>query len=239
MAYQRKIDKRLVPSETGECSVSLDETKLPAGVSPQPSVKTLSDYSFSDVSNIWDISSVFFCTFTYSSTACFSLKEKDGRTCKCPPQVFNPIDPEDVLFIGGKIVMPSSWYKEEVLPCKCIIGDRYRLVPFWDMSFEDQYMIFRKHFVKWRNSMNRVMDSYAKISGYEVFIEKTEKGVLHAHAKIYSKCQYKEGFGQNSSALWANIAHGKVSAMQKAFEPVRNVSGLNNYLRKSQNNLIK
>nr|UOF82201.1 hypothetical protein [Cressdnaviricota sp.] len=236
------MDDHLLSCETGFSRVSLDETKNPAGTSPlrddEIKDKLFSDYSFSDVSNIWDISSVFFCTFTYSSTACFSKKEEDVRTCKCPPQKFNPIDPEDVLFVGGKIVMPQSWYKEEILPCKCKLGERYRLIPFWDMSFDDQYLIFRKHFTKWRNAMNRIMESYAKISGYEVFIEKTEKGILHAHAKVYSKCSYKEGFGQNSSAIWANIAHGKVSAMQKAFEPVRNSSGLNRYLRKSQNNII-
>jgi len=231
-------NNHLESDEVGVYRVSLDETKNPAGANPQPSDKTLNDYSFNDTNNIWDLSSSFFCTFTYSSTACFSRKEEDMRSCKCPPQKFNPVDPEDVIFVNGHIVMPQSWYKEEILPCKCHLTDRYKLVPFWDMSFDEQYILFRKHFTKWRNSMNRIMDSYAKISGYEVFIEKTEKGILHAHAKIYSKCAYKEGFGQNSSAIWANIAHGKVSAMQKAFEPVRNPSGLNKYLRKSQNNLI-
>lgn len=228
----------LIPCGTGFHRVSLDETKKPACVSAQPSDKTLNDYSFSNTKAIWDTSSSFFCTFTYSTTACFSKKLLDTRTCIYHPEFFNPINPEDVIYINGQIIMPLSWYKDEVQPCNCIRPDIYKLTPFCDMSFDDQYTLFRKHFTKWLNSMNRIMDSYAKISGYEVFIEKTEKGILHAHSKIYSKCTYKEGFGQNSSAIWANIAHGKVSAMKHAFEPIRNLSGLNKYLIKSQNDKI-
>lgn len=214
---------RLDPSGAYVFCASLDETKnTPAG--HKSGDKTLNDFSFNDMSRVRDISSMFFCTFTYSSTACFHKKEV------IPATYWDDEIHHTVQFINGKIVKLSGEQSPATI--------KTRLIPYWDMSFIDQYDLFVKHFKRWISSMNKVLDHSARITGYQVIIELTSKGILHAHSRVYSRCNYKDGFGSTASALWANIAKGKVSAMSKAFEPVRNSSGLHKYMLKVQNQII-
>lgn len=107
-----------------------------------------------------------------------------------------------------------------------------RTKQFGHWSFLNQYRIFRKHFKRWFQDMNKILDKKDQLKGYKVYIEKTKCGTLHAHTIIFSNCNYNEAFGNYSATIWARIAKGQVRAMKKAFDKVHNLEQWNKYIIK-------
>lgn len=103
---------------------------------------------------------------------------------------------------------------------------------FGHFNYLDQYRIFSKQFKRWYQDMNKILDKKDKITGYKVYVEKTKCGTLHAHAIIFSECNYNEGFGSYASAIWARIAKGQVRAMKNAFDKVHDKDAWRKYISK-------
>jgi len=107
-----------------------------------------------------------------------------------------------------------------------------RTKQFGHFSFLHQYQIFRKHFKRWYQDMNKILDKKDRLLGYKVYIEKTKIGTLHAHSIVFSNCNYNEAFGNYSATIWAKIAKGQVRAMKKAFDVVHDMQAWNKYIIK-------
>lgn len=198
----------LNPQGLGSCESSLDGLTDPKGaegdVSGNPPPVCLGQLAFKYIAPKTDLSSVYFCTFTYNPGSKHSYVSQ--------PKAFDFEMLPDGSF--------KPWKEKRITRC------------FADYSFEVQYELFRKHFEKWVKDMNNILSVHNNITGWEVYIEKTKSGLLHAHSLIYSECSYGESFGNYCAATWARISHGQVSAMKRAFEPVRNLKGVREYVKK-------
>lgn len=143
------------------------------------------------------------CTFTYNPSAKFSITETYDAYIEYEALV--------VLKDPKKIT---------------------RTRQFGNFSFMDQYRIFNRHFKRWLKDLNGVLDKKDKIRGYQVYIEKTKQGTLHAHSVIFTPCNYIDGFSGIAGTLWSRIAKGHVRAMKGAFDQVHNMGQWNKYIQK-------
>lgn len=116
-----------------------------------------------------------------------------------------------------------------------ILKDPKKLIrtrQFGYFTFTDQYRIFVKHFKRWVTGMNKILDKKDQLRGWEVYIEKTKIGTLHAHAILWSNCNYDQAFGNYSATIWAQIGKGQVRAMNGAFGKVSSMESWNKYIIK-------
>lgn len=165
-------------------------------------VKTLGDLAFSQKT---DVSSAnpYSCTFTYNPFSKFSITDTYDQ--------YVAYDEVIVLKDPRKIVRTRN---------------------FGYFSFVDQYRIFVKHFKRWVKGMNKILDKKDQLLGWDVYIEKTKIGTLHAHAVLWSNCNYDQAFGNYSATVWAGIAKGQVRAMNGAFTKVNKIEAWRDYMVK-------
>lgn len=171
-------------------------------------VQTLGELSIENTSDISGCTG-YSCTFTYNPYSKFSISDTIDKY----------ITYDDKVFLQD----PKKYTRTK---------------KFIHFSFKDQYRIFTRHFDRWVNRMNGILDKKDKIRGWSVWLEQTKLGTLHAHSIIYSPIQYDEAFGNYCAASWASIAKGSVRAMKRAFEKMRNKEGWNEYIQKNKDTKI-
>lgn len=145
------------------------------------------------------------CTFTYNPNSRFSITETYDK----------------YMLVDESVIVQD--------PKKLT-----RTRQFGHYSFFDQYKIFCRHFKRWIKDLNAVIDKKDKIRGYQVYIEKTKCGTLHAHSIIFTPCNYIEGFSTIAGTLWSRIAKGHVRAMKGAFDQVHDMKAWRNYIEKDK-----
>lgn len=192
---------------------SLDETSagLPADVSggSPPGTIAWCDLSLNQAVDASGYTTIYAFTFNYNPMTTQTLSVARDMTYLSP-------DCEEILF----------WtYAFGKAPKRVITK------PMGMFAFSDQYTIFKKHFKTWLKDVNKLVPE--AVVGYNMTIEETKVGVLHAHAMIYSRNNYEETVCQTARVLWARITKGKTYAMEKAFEKCSSAKAWQKYITKN------